>query len=204
MNKYEKVFLNLVLGMVMPVIGFLAGWWSFCKIASNSVIILAAVSGLAVGLIVDAFFLKKWVDKAYQFNPVVWMAIYLFYSICVFGFFMGVPVFNLVLALPAGVLIGGELSHVSSDAAQQQKTIFRGKLFTTLTLAAVCASSAVIALNDPTTAANLEGMLRLSFKVTQPMIVGLIVVGGGVVLFLQWLLTARFIRVGQQLAARPF
>jgi len=30
----------------------------------------------------------------------------LFYSVGMFGFFMGVPVFNVILAVPAGVFVG--------------------------------------------------------------------------------------------------
>ena len=203
MNKFEKTFLSCILGTIMPLIGFLGGWWSFCKISSNGVIILAAIFGLAAGVLVNAFFLKKWVEKAYQLNIVIWMVIYIFYSICVFGFFMGVPVFNLSLAAPTGIFIGSKLSHVSMDAAQQQQTIFRTKLFTACILTMICLASAFLALKDPYTAANLEGMLHLDFNVTRTTIIGIIIVGGAVILSLQWWLTAKFIQVGRKLAYRP-
>lgn len=45
-------------------------------------------------------------------------------------------------------------------------------------LAAFCAAAAWLALRDPTTAANLEGMLGLGFTVSTGTIWGLILIGG--------------------------
>lgn len=203
MNKLERLFIGLLLGAILPISGFLAGWWSFSQYSSNVVIGLAAFSGLAAGLLVDAFFLKKWIARAYQGNSILWMAVFLFYSICVFGFFMGVPVFNLALAVPAGIFTGAKKAHIPLAPKQEQQLTRRTQLFTTLVMSLICAASAFLALRDPTTAANLEGMLRLPFRVTQPMIVALIVVGGSILLLLQWQLTAKFEAVGRSLAARP-
>ena len=202
MNKIEKLFIGLMLGAVAPLCGFLAGWWTFSRSSSNTLIALTAASGLALGLIVDAIFLKKWTARAYQSSPLLWMLVYLFYSICVFGFFMGVPVFNVLLAVPAGVFIGARLSHLPNDVARDQTYVRRVQFFTTSVMALICAASAFLALRDPTTAANLEGMLRLPFKVTTPMIIALIAVGGTGLLLVQWFLTAKFVQKGRRLAER--
>ena len=52
----------------------------------------------------------------------------------------------------------------------------------------VCAASAVLALGDPYTAANLEGMFSLSFQVTVPMLAGTVLLGGALLLGLQFLM----------------
>ncbi len=52
----------------------------------------------------------------------------------------------------------------------------------------------MLALTDPYTAGNLEGMLGLGFQVTQPMVLGLILVGGSMLLAAQWWLTGAVVR----------
>ncbi len=130
------------------------------------------------------------------------MAIYFFYSICVFGFFMGVPVFNVALALPAGVFIGASLAHLNLNSIEEKKKVHQALTFTLLVMGLICAASAFLALRDPTTAANLEGMLRLRFTVTRPMIVALILVGGSALLLLQWGLGVWSIRWGKRMAGK--
>ncbi len=61
-------------------------------------------------------------------------------------------------------------------------------------MAFICTSSAFLALRDPTTAANIEGMLCLTFEVTQEMIIALIVVGGAGLLGLHWWLVDKTIQ----------
>jgi len=75
MCKYEKLFLGIVLGAIIPLIGFLAGWWSTSQMASNAWVFIAALVGLIIGIIVDALILKKWVSKAFEMDLRLWMGI---------------------------------------------------------------------------------------------------------------------------------
>ena len=96
----------------------------------------------------------------------------MFYSVGMLGFFMGVPVFHVALALPAGVFVGRWLVHCGADFPRVQQTARETALFTTSVLGLVCLASASIALASPSTAADLQGMLRLPFRVTRAMILG--------------------------------
>lgn len=195
MNKLEKLFLFGILGSIPPLVGFLAGWWATSQVLDNWQVLLAAVLGLAVGLVITARYVWGWVAKAYQVHPAIWMVIHFLYAICVFGFFMGVPVFNVALAVPAGFFIANWLPHQRLELEQERRVIFNTQCFTTGVLAFICVTSAWLALRDPTTAANLEGMLRLNFEVTQSMIIGLILVGGAGLLAMNWWLTSLTIRI---------
>jgi hypothetical protein len=197
MNKFEKLSLGLILGAIFPLIGFLSGWWSTSQKLSTLWVAIAALGGLAVGIIVDVFVLKKWVARAFEMDNRLWMGIFFFYAICVFAFFMGVPVFNVALAIPAGLIIGRKLAHQTMPADAEKRLTLRTTLFTTGVMAFICVSSAFLALRDPTTAANLEGMLRLSFEVTQGMIIALIVVGGAALLGLHWWLVVKTIQIAK-------
>jgi len=97
-----------------------------------------------------------------------------------------VPVFNMVLSIPAGLIIGRKLVHQSMSVGVEKRLTRKTNLFTTGVMALICISSAFLALRDPTTAANLEGMLRLNFEVTQGMIMALIVIGGAGLLAVHW------------------
>lgn len=194
MCRYERFFLGIILGAVFPLIGFLAGWWSTSQLWSNAWVLAAALGGLGCGIVVDVIFLKRWVAGAFEMDLKLWMAIFFFYAICVFGFFMGVPVFNVVLAIPAGLIIGRKLAHQKRSCEAEKRLSFYTNLFATGVMAFICVSSAFLALRDPTTAANLEGMLRLPFDLTQGMIIALIVVGGGGLLGTNWWLVKKSIQ----------
>ena len=125
---------------------------------------------------------------AHQLDIKLWGVIYLFYSICIFGFFMGVPVFNLGLALPVGFIIGTRLASQNAIPTRVKNVARQTALFTTIVMFGICLASGFIALADPYTAANLEGMLSLNFQLTQTMIIGIILVGGLILLILQWCL----------------
>ncbi len=186
MQKIEQAALTVTLGAVPVIACFLAGWWLSIPFVPESRIFLFALGGLLVGMAVDVVFLRSWVRHPWSLKPWVWKAVYVFYSIGVLGFFMGVPVFNVLLALPAGLFVGRWLAHTSADAARMQKTARQAAGFTTIVLGFVCLASAAVALVNPSTASDLQGMLSLPFEVTPPMIVGLILAGGALILVLQW------------------
>jgi hypothetical protein len=191
MEKIENTAMGIIFGAVPVIAGFLAGWWIGVPLVPESRIFLCALAGLLLGLLADAVFLRGWVRRAYSMKPRVWMEIYGFYSIGMFGFFMGVPVFNVLLALPAGVFIGRGLSRSGADLARVRKTARRTAAFTTGTLGLVCIASAAVALASPSTASDLQGMLGIPFPVTPMMILSIIVGGGVLILALEWWLTVQ-------------
>jgi hypothetical protein len=72
-----------------------------------------------------------------------------------------------------------------ASSGQYRRPLAKAVWFSTGVLAAFCAASAWLAVNDRTTAANLEGMFRLGFHVTDGMIWGIILIGGALLLGLQ-------------------
>ncbi len=193
-RKLEKAILAFILGLIAPTIGLLAFWWGSVPFLPESWVTFAALTGLLLGLLVDVFFLRRWVRKAHQLDIRFWMAIYLFYSMCVFGFFMGVPVFNALLAIPAGFVVGGRLAEEGADSLRVRKAARRTAWFTTAILFLICAASAFMALASSSTPYDLQAMLGLGFEVTQGMVIGLIVVGGLALLAFGWGLAVAAVR----------
>lgn len=194
-TKLERYILGLILAPLMPLAFLLGGWWLAYVLLPEAWIFLGALFGLLLGLLLDFPLLKKWINDADMLGIPFWAVVFVFYSIGLFGFFMGVPVFNLVLALPAGFILGSRLASQHADEIKLRVVSRHVSEFTTFVLALICVASAMIALADPFTEANLQGMLALPFGVTRGMVIGLIAVGGVVLLLLNWLLTfasARF------------
>jgi hypothetical protein len=171
----------------------LLGWWGSIPFVPEEQIPFWALAGLALGLLVDLLFLRRWLAKAYALPVPVWIGLYLFYSVGLFGFFMGVPVFNLLLAIPAGFFVGAKLAHDRPPEIEIKKVVDHTVSFTTAVLALVCLTSASLALADPHTPVNLEGLLGLGFAVTLPMLLGVILVGGAGLLAANWWLVRKTI-----------
>jgi len=184
LRRIEHAVIGVALGAVPVTSGFLAGWWLSVPLVPEARIYQFALAGLVLGVLADVLFLRGWVQRTYSLKPWVWKAAYVFYSVGMLGFFMGVPVFNVALALPAGVFVARWLVHCGADSARVRRTARETALFTTSVLGLVCLASASIALASPSTAADLQGMLRLPFRVTRAMILGLIAGGGLLILTL--------------------
>ena len=189
LQKIELAIISVLFGAVPIFICFLAGWWISIPLVPESWIFLCALVGLLIGVLVDVLFLRRWVRNVYSMRPLVWMFVYLFYSIGMFGFFMGVPVFNVVLSLPAGAFVGAWLVHNGVDSTGMKKAARQSAAFTTSVLALVCVASATIALVSPSTGSDLQQMLNLPFQVTPAVVICIILGGGMSILFLQWWLT---------------
>jgi hypothetical protein len=186
MHTSERVILGILLGMIPITIGLLAGWWISIPFVAESHVVFYAIGGICIGILIDIIFLKTWLKRIYSAKPFVWLGIYLYYSICEFGFFMGVPVFHVLLALPAGFFIAGLLLHESATVDRKRRVISQSSLWISFILAIVCLTSGTFALLSPSTGSELQHMLRLPFQISVPMLVGIIVTGGVFLLALQW------------------
>jgi len=194
MRSIEKAAIGIAIGAVPVIACFLAGWWGSIPLVPEYRIWQFALAGLLLGVLVDVVFLRGWVRRAYAMQPWVWKAVYLFYSAAMFGLFMGVPVFNVMLALPAGVFVGSWLAHKGADATRMQKVARQAAAFTTSILGLVCIAAGSIALASRSTASDLQGMLGLQFHVSPVMIVGVILGGGAVILAFNWRLTLKSVK----------
>jgi len=188
-TKLERLFLGLIIAPLAPLSGLLGGWFIAYATLPENWIPPVTILGIALGILVDIFFLKKLLEHPYDLPPAFWLSILLFYAVGMFGFFMGVPVLNVFLAIPTGFVVGGWLAHKAADLAGVRAATIRTCILTTVILFLTCAGSASVALASPSTPHDLEGMLRLGFEVTQTMIWGLILVGGAVLLAVNWALT---------------
>ncbi|PKM78180.1 MAG: hypothetical protein CVU90_03935 [Firmicutes bacterium HGW-Firmicutes-15] len=174
-----------------PILLFLSGWWLSIGLVPENKIFVIAILGFSIGILADLVLVWKKLTKIYEINIGLVIIIYLFYSICILGFFMGVPIFNLILGIIAGFFVGRRLKYSNLDNEEFNRSSRNTSIFTTAVILVISAISAFLALKDPLdTARNLQGMLGIqAFIITTPMIIVLIIVGGTTLAILQYCLT---------------
>lgn len=202
-TKLERFTLGLLLAPLAPLAGLMGFWWLSYTLLPEKWIPIGALTGLALGILADTFLLKKLVDRAHRLSLVFWVVVLLFYAVGTFGFFMGVPVFNAALGIPAGFVIGGRLTCEMADRSRVRIAALRTCLLTTALLVLICATSAFFALISPSTPSDLEGMLGLGFAITPAMIWSIILVGGAGLLAINWVLTGLSVRLTVRFLSAP-
>ena len=197
MRTTDKILSWVVLAPMAPIALLLAGWWGSLPALGDSPLVgVFALSGLTVGLALDATALRKRMGSLYSISDRALVLVALFYSVGMYGFFMGFPAFNAAIGVVGGyavarraAVMGWPRERALSDGRNVAITV-------TLILGALCVATALMALNEATMGAQLQGMLGLPFKVTWPMIYAIIGVGGTGLLALQYaatvLVTRRF------------
>lgn len=183
MNKFDRVFGGTLLGFIIPVVSLFIFWWGSYLLGLD--VEFWGPMGIVLGVIFDIFFLRKLLTRFYSFSTYALIAIYIAYSIGIFGFFMGVPVFNVVLGVAAGLYVGRKMKMKNQTLDVYNREIKKAGRFSSAVLLFICACSAYIAINDPYTGANLKGMLNLNFEVTHLIIWMIIVIGGISLLLMQ-------------------
>jgi hypothetical protein len=194
-SRLEKIVFAVVIAPLAPIAGGLGFWWTSYDLLPEKWIPFLAISGFLLGLMADGFLLKQLLPRTNKLSLGFWAVVFLFYSVGMFGFFMGVPVFNALLAIPAGFVVGARLASEKAERAQVRKLTQAATWFTTGILFLVCIASAFFALISPSTPHDLQGMLGLGFEVTQTLVNGLIVIGGILLLSFNVALTATSIHL---------
>ncbi len=186
MGKFDKVFAGMVLGFIIPVVSFCGFWWSSFALGLD--VKCWSITGIVVGILIDVMFLGKLLPKFYYLSKLTLLALYAAYSVGIFGFFMGVPVFNVIPGVFAGTYIGRKMKITGQSRDVFKEEMRKATKFSSAVLLFVCFCSAFIALQDPFTGENLRGMLNLGFEVTRTHIWLLIVLGGTALLLIQYFL----------------
>ena len=187
--KIEKFVFRLLLAGIFPLFLFLFSWWLAYFFGLEHLIPLISMAGLVLGIIIDVVILKSWINQYLSMIFSVFTAVYIFYSFAVFGFFMGVPIFNLLPAVIGGYYYGRKLSSQSAKESRiikERKTV---SLFTSVVMFFICSLSSTFALLDKHTGNNLKGMFNLNFDVTKELIIGIIVIGGLLLIITNYFLT---------------
>ncbi|HOU74633.1 MAG TPA: hypothetical protein PLW22_07730, partial [Tenuifilum sp.] len=190
MKRFEKRISGLLIGSIFPLsLGLLSLTIWFLLDKSESRLFIYLISGLLIGGLIDIKFLKSWINQ--RFNLPIWIiaSIYIMYNIFVYGFFMGLPVFNAFLGLLAGYYFGNRICFNKIKPERQPKLLNQVSLFTGVIMTLVCISSGFLAIYDNGAAGMIQDVLGLNFEVTRSMLWGIVLIGGFILIFVNVFLT---------------
>ncbi|HEY4786365.1 MAG TPA: hypothetical protein VIH57_09965 [Bacteroidales bacterium] len=190
MKNIEKRISGVIIGSIFPLsLGLLSVtiWFLLDRAESRPLIYL--ITGILIGVFIDLKFLKDWIH--HRFNLPIWIIvlIYLVYNVFVYGFFMGLPVFNVFLGLLAGYYFGNRVCFNNVEAEKHKKLVNQVSLFAGLVMALVCIPSGFLALMNYGAAGMIKDMLGLDFEITNSMIWGIVLIGGFILVLTNILLT---------------
>lgn len=186
-NKTEHIFWVLIFWGVFPIMFFLAGWWiSIGKVPENKIFIFA-FAGLGLGILIDIILFKKIWNNIFNFGNFLLVLVCLFYSVCIFGFFMGVSVFNLIMGIVAGAYIARKSGFNNISKEDFKRQIHFVSVFTSVVMFLVCSASAFLALFDKYTVSSIKGVF--GFEIPYLSLVFIIIFGGLLLIVFQYFLT---------------
>lgn len=205
MLKFDKALSVLVLGIPAPVVLLLTLWWGTLPFFSDALLFpLLPLGGFAAGLVLDCTLLRRYMLRLFDLPNLALIPLTIFYTVMVYGVFMGFPVFN--------AFVGIAVVYVTAKGSVLRKepmafTRSRVRFMTAFTLGLllfVCVCTAVLALNEDSIGSQVKGMLALPFEVTMWMVWTLIFVGGGLLLLFAYVVS-RLIseRIIKKAAAEP-
>ena len=189
MQRFDRIFAGITLGLIIPAATMCLSWWgSYLLGLGDTGIKWGTIAGLLAGLFLDMIVLRGLVYNFYSLPLIALLALYLSYSVGLLGFFMGVPVFSVLVGAAAGVYTGRKAKINGQNRQELRRALKKTAVLATVVLLTVCSFSAFVALVDSSTAANLQGMLHLGFEITRMSIWILVVLGGLALLAVQLLL----------------
>ena len=190
MKNFDNIFFGFIIGAVFPFILCLLSLiiWFFFDKDENIVLIYLSI-GLLLGLIIDKKYLRNWINKRYELTIWFIIFIYIVYNIGMYGFFMGFPVFNILLGFIAGYYFGKRVCFKNVKSGKHSRIINQVSLFTGLIITLICISSGFLALSYNGAGEDIKGLFGLGFEVTKSMVIGLILIGGLLLISFQIILT---------------
>jgi hypothetical protein len=189
MSTTDKLFLGLFFGFAFPFSLFLSGlavWFFFFQ---NFSVYPFVLTGFLAGLVIDRIFLKWFIENGFMLSNTILAVFYLFYATCIYGFFMGFPIFNLGMGIVAGYYYSRRIYYMRIPSDESRLIMRKVSLFSAAVMLPVCIISAIIANMGEGVGSDLQGMFRLPFEVTRLMIWTVILIGGPALIILQYHIT---------------
>ena len=186
MSKVDKSISVVILGLIAPVVLLLTFWWGSIPFVPDRIIPYFAISGLVLGVILDVTLLRKFIFTLFTLPLYALITIEIFYSIMIYGFFMGLPVANSFVGILGAYIIAKSCIFKRNSQAEAKKSIHYNIIVSAVILCILCIFSAILALNESSICSQIKGMLNLPFDVTIQMVWLIIIVGGSLLITFQY------------------
>jgi hypothetical protein len=103
MKRIDTILFGIMFGGVLPLLfGMITItlWFYFWK--NEQIVVYAVLGGVLLGLLLDSLYFTTVRTRIFHLSTTMLVSIYLFYTVCLYGFFMGFPGFNVLLGIVAG------------------------------------------------------------------------------------------------------
>lgn len=130
MSKTESMVVGVFLAGACPLVTFVACWWSAAVVCmrspgmSESVVAVAALSGLGAGLALDVIWLRRWIGRFYSARLRVAAAVYATLCVVATAAFMGLPLGTFSLGILGGIYAGRRQRHGAGDLPLGRAALF--------------------------------------------------------------------------------
>lgn len=183
---YRKLFTVVLYQTPIPLALFLLTWWISNSFTDDLFALFIGLGGLLVGLWLNQILVLPY--QFYRIRKRVLAIIYLFFSVACLGFFMGIPVFNLLLGILAGNYLSIRVLRYFKSQEIMTRNLRQGAMYTAVVLFFITLFAAIVAISDYNNSIQLASqVLQYSFDKLQFYL--LIIVGGLVIVFLQYFIT---------------
>jgi len=198
-SKIECLILGIFFGFLPVLFCVAAAGFINVVFLEEKGIAYWALGGLCVGLIIDIVFLKRWVKKAYQMNSKILAALYIFYSIGVLGFCMGIPILEFPLGIAAGAYAARKIYHTKAGPEEFKRNVKKVSVFAAAVMVLICCLMALWAIAGQMIDYRFETPW-LSFTLTAPKFFAVVFTGGAGLVLLQYWLTSITAKVAFKLS----
>jgi hypothetical protein len=189
MTKPDKIIFGSFLGAFFPfLLALIALGIGFYFFSERSIPYFFS-GGLIAGIIVDIIFIRKLLPFLFDIPFWIFAGFYILCSIFLFGVFMGLPVPELIMGVAAGFYWGRRVGIKGIAFSERENLVKKVPRFTSIVMIVICISSAYIALSEKTIGEELQGMFSLNFVPGKALIISGIIVGGLVLVIIQYFIT---------------
>ena len=137
---------------------------------------------------IDISLLKKCVKSAYLMSGKALASVYLFYSIVTLGMCMGMPIGSFTLGIAAGPYAARRMQLARADEEKRKRYFKKTAFFCASVMALMCCLITLWATVGGLIGAQVETPI-LSFTMTVPVFVMIVLTGGAAAVLLQYLVT---------------
>jgi ABC-type multidrug transport system fused ATPase/permease subunit len=184
----ELLILGIFFGFV-PVAAIFIATVLFTTIVSGKEVLGPWILwSLLPGLFTDILFLKGWVRNAYTMSAKAIGAVYVFYSVCAIGFFMGIPIGNIFLGILAGIYAARKMHIIKADKERRNQYFRTTAKFAAAVMVLICCLITLWAIAGKMIGYRFETPF-LSFTFTIPIFFAIVLAGGAFLVLLQYSLT---------------
>lgn len=179
MKTTENLIFGFILGSVFPVflaLSFFVVWFYADQQTVHAPFYLGL--GILAGILIDLKFLKYWTINRYSL-PIWFVAgIYIFLNLCMFGFLMGFPVFNVLWGALAGYYWGKRMQNMDLPSSKCDALTKKVSAFAAMVMFLICCSSGLIVLSYNGSGSEIQHMFRLGFQISKIMLWETVILGG--------------------------